>query len=152
VVAPGINGKMSEINAAFGLVQLKFVDQMIERRRAIEARYKRLLGGVAGIGFIETLTHESANASYCPILIGKNFPVSRDRLYDILREKNVIARRYFYPLISTFPMYRGHQSSDPSKLPIATETAEQVLCIPIHPNLSDADVDYVAQAIMSVTT
>ncbi|MYN46066.1 aminotransferase class I/II-fold pyridoxal phosphate-dependent enzyme [Pseudoduganella sp. FT93W] len=143
VVAPGINGKMSEINAAFGLLQLQHVDQMIERRRAIDRAYREGLAGIRGISVPGYLGEAAANYSYFPVLIEADYGLSRDGLYDKLKEHEIYARRYFYPLITDFPMYRGLPSATAENLPVATEAAAKVLCLPIYPNLTEADVQRV---------
>ena len=147
VVAPGINGKMSEINAAFGLLQLQYVDQAISRRREIDALYRHLLRGVSGITCVLPTGQDMPNCSYFPILVGERFPLSRDALYARMREEGVFARRYFYPLISSFPMYRGLPSAAPENLPVATRLSNQVICLPIYPAMSDADVERVVESM-----
>ncbi|GAB1434699.1 dTDP-4-amino-4,6-dideoxy-D-glucose aminotransferase VioA [Sphaerotilus sulfidivorans] len=143
VVASGINGKMSEINASFGLLQLQHIDAALARRKTIDARYRTALTGVAGLQCINQSGESVANYSYFPLLIGPDYPLSRDALYQRLREHDIYARRYFYPLVSDFPMYRGLPSAVPSNLPVASETARKVLCLPIYPALSDEDQDRV---------
>ena len=140
VVAPGINGKMSEINAAFGLLQLQHMDKVMARRRDIDARYRQGLKGIQGLQVVDESSATTANYSYFPILINGDYPISRDALYQCLKDHGVFARRYFYPLISEFPMYRGLPSAKPSNLPVATDIANRVLCLPIYPALSDLDV------------
>ena len=140
VVAPGINGKMSEINAAFGLLQLQHMDKVMARRRDIDARYRQGLKGIQGLQVVDESSATTANYSYFPILINGDYPISRDALYQCLKDHGVFARRYFYPLISEFPMYRGLSSAKPSNLPVATDIANRVLCLPIYPALSDLDV------------
>ena len=152
VVAPGINGKMSEINAAFGLLQLQYVDQAISRRREIDALYRHLLRGVSGITCVLPTGQDMPNCSYFPILVGERFPLSRDALYARMREEGVFARRYFYPLISSFPMYRGLASAAGANLPVATRLAQQIICLPIYPAMSDADVERVAACVAAVET
>lgn len=144
VVATGINGKMSEFNAALGLLQLQHVGRAIERRGRIEAMYRERLAGLPGLRLMDRPADASANHSYFPILVGRQFPLSRDALYQRLKDQGVHARRYFYPLISDFPMYRGLASADPARLPVARAAAEQVLCLPIYPALADEDVDRIA--------
>ena len=139
VVAPGINGKMSEINAAFGLLQLKHIDQALARRQEIDATYRAQLSGVKGIACLGDAGEAVANYAYFPILVQPEYPLSRDSLYQLLKEKNIYARRYFYPLISEFPAYRGLPSSKRENLPHAFRMAEQVLCLPIYPALSVED-------------
>ncbi len=139
VVAPGINGKMSEFNAALGMLQLKYIDAAIERRREIDMIYRTQLAGVKGMRCLEGSGETSPNYSYFPVLIDQDYPISRDGLYDALKQQNVYARRYFYPLISEFPMYRGLPSAQSNNLPVATEASRQVLCLPIYPDLTAAD-------------
>ena len=107
VVAPGINGKMSEINAAFGLLQLKHMDEALAKRQSIDEAYRKGLKDVPGIRCLQSAGEEVANYSYFPILVEEDYPLSRDALYQKLKDNNIYARRYFYPLISDFPMYRG---------------------------------------------
>jgi dTDP-4-amino-4,6-dideoxygalactose transaminase len=137
VVALGINGKMSEINAAMGLLQLEHLSEALERRGEVDATYRAGLDGVKGIRCVER--SPSTNFAYFPILVGGDYPISRDALYWRLREKNIIVRRYFYPLISEFPMYRGLPSAHRDNLPVATGMAERVLCLPIYPSLQRTD-------------
>ena len=136
VVAPGINGKMSEVNAAFGLLQLKHMSKAMQRRREIDQFYREELKEVSGIRMVDGTGQTTANHSYFPILVDANFPLSRDALYQKLKDHSIFARRYFYPLISEFPMYRGMNSAQRSNLPIANDVAKQVICLPIYPSLS----------------
>jgi len=149
VVAPGINGKMSEINAAFGLLQLKSVDDAIKARARIANRYRQALADVPGITCLQDSLTASANHSYFPILVSNEYGRSRDGLYDHLKNNNVLSRRYFYPLISEFPMYRGMPSAQAANLPVATEAARRVLCLPIYAALSAEDQDRVIELIRS---
>lgn len=135
VVAPGINGKMSEINAAFGMLQLKHVFAIAQRRAEIDAHYREGFKGVRGIHCLPQSGQVVANHSYFPILVEADYPLSRDDLYQKLKDHGINGRRYFYPLISEFPMYRGLPSAALTNLPIATEAARKVLCLPIYPAL-----------------
>ena len=135
VVAPGINAKMSEINAAFGLLQLRYMDTVMQRRADIDSTYREGLGGIAGIRFVGPVGQQTNNHSYFPILVGSEYPLSRDALYQKLKEAGVHGRRYFYPLISDFPMYRSLPSAQRSNLPVAAAAADSVLCLPIYPAL-----------------
>lgn len=139
VVAPGINGKMSEFNAAIGLLQLRQIDALIARRRAIDHRYRAGLQGLPGITPLPGTA--DGNHGYFPVLVEPPYPMSRDALYSHLKANGVHTRRYFHPLISQFPMYRGLPSAAPSNLPQATRAARHILCLPIYPNLEDGDVD-----------
>ena len=147
VVAPGINGKMSEINAAFGLLQLEHLDEALAQRQAIDAIYRQELEGVKGIRCLHDAGGKVANHSYFPILVQPDYPLRRDALYDMLKEHGIFARRYFYPLISDFPMYRGMPSAQHSNLPVAAAASAKVLCLPIYPALSHDDVKRIAGLI-----
>ena len=147
VVAPGINGKMSEFSAALGLLQLKHVGEAIARRGEIDRTYRELLSDVEGIRCLRTATDTVSNYAYFPILVDPEYPMSREALYRKLRTSNIYARRYFYPLISEFPMYRGLLSAKRENLPVARETALRVLCLPIYPQLRDEDVRRIVDCI-----
>lgn len=149
VVAPGINGKMSEINAAFGLLQLKHIDQALARRKEIDATYRAQLSGVKGIACLGDAGEAVANYAYFPILVQPEYPLSRDSLYQLLKEGNIYARRYFYPLISDFPMYRSMPSAQRSNLPVAADAATKVLCLPIYPALTLSDISRVVNLIVA---
>ena len=149
VVAPGINGKMNELQAAFGMLQLKHIDEAIARRCAVDALYRELLTGVAGVACLERLPDTVSNYAYFPIFVDADYPLSRDALNQRLRESGIYARRYFYPLIAEFPMYRGLPSADLDKLPVALETSRSVLCLPIYPALEMSVVEGVCQIIAS---
>ncbi|PTQ68459.1 DegT/DnrJ/EryC1/StrS aminotransferase family protein [Pseudomonas sp. GV071] len=139
VVAPGINGKLSEINAAFGLLQLKYIEGAVSRRRAIDEHYRAQFDAIVGVRPVEMIEGVAGNYSYFPILVEDEYPLSRDELYQKLKDNNIFARRYFYPLISDFPMYRGMQSANPTNLPIASQVSQKVICLPIYPELSHED-------------
>jgi len=136
VIAPGINAKMNELQAAYGLLQLKYADDRISKRKHIASIYREQLKGVRGISFLNDIEGVDHSYSYFPILIDKEkLGTTRDELYSKLKDNNIFGRRYFYPLISQFPTYRGLSSSNPENLPVATKVAEQVICLPIYPNL-----------------
>jgi dTDP-4-amino-4,6-dideoxygalactose transaminase len=147
VVAPGINGKMSEVNAAFGLLQLKHVDAALARRKEVEASYRRQLDGVKGIRCLDDAGETVANHAYFPILVGPDYPLGRDALYQCLKDHGIYARRYFYPLISDFPMYRDLPSAQRSNLPVAASAADQVMCLPIYPALQPQEQQRVVAII-----
>lgn len=150
VVAPGINGKMSEINAAFGLLQLKHIDQAMARRKEIDAIYRQQLKDINGITFVESLGQEVANYSYFPILVEPEYPLDRDDLYQKLKDDNIFARRYFYPLISEFPMYRGMTSARRDNLPVANMTANKIICLPIYPALTNKDLSRIIKVLRNI--
>ena len=136
VVAPGINAKMSEINAAFGLLQLEHMPHVMQRRAEIDAYYREQLAHVPGITCLPQGHQTVANHSYFPILVGPEYPLNRDALYEKLKEHGIHARRYFYPLITDFPMYRELISAAPANVAIANKFSKQVLCLPIYPTFS----------------
>jgi dTDP-4-amino-4,6-dideoxygalactose transaminase len=147
VVATGINAKMNEIQAAFGLLQLKYVDKAIAMRKKTDAQYRARLSSVPGITCPPLPVDTTYNYAYFPILVEKEYPLLRDELNDTLRQQGIYPRRYFYPLISEFPMYRGLPSATPANIPIAKKTAEQVLCLPIYPELSKDSVERIISII-----
>lgn len=148
VVAPGINGKMSEVNAAFGLLQLRYIDAALARRKEIDQLYRERLAGVPGLNCVELRGLSSANHAYFPLLVDGDFVLSRDQLYEHLRDQGIMARRYFYPLISDFPMYRGLPSAEPANLPVARSVASKVICLPIYPDLADEDIEGICHIII----
>jgi dTDP-4-amino-4,6-dideoxygalactose transaminase len=148
VTEPGINAKMNEFQAALGLLQLKHVGDAIGRRRAVHDHYRRALGNCKGITLAKPSPSVEANYAYFPILVGRDYPLSRDALYARLRDNGIIARRYFYPLISEFPMYRHLPSSARANLPVAQHIASEVLCLPIYPTLGAGDVDRICSLIV----
>ncbi len=148
VVAPGINAKLNEVQAAYGLLSLKHVDKAIERRRQVAVRYRERLKERPGLRFLAEQEGVSHNYTYFPIFIReKEFGMTRDELYEKLKAHNIFSRRYFYPLISSFSTYRGLPSAVLDNLPVAYRMANRVLCLPIHPNLADDDVERVITAI-----
>ncbi len=147
VVAPGINAKMSEFQAAFGLVQLQHIDNALARRNAIHQRYCNMLDTIPGIQYFSAPGNVEWNHSYYPVLLSPDFPISRDDLYDALKAENIYSRRYFYPLISSFSMYRHLPSAQPGKMPVAEDIAQRILCLPIYPDLTEEDQDRVIAVI-----
>jgi dTDP-4-amino-4,6-dideoxygalactose transaminase len=147
VVATGINGKMNELGAAMGLLQLQHIDEVLARRREIDTRYRELLKDVPGIECLAEAGETVANYSYFPILVGKDYPLRRDQLYLKLREHDVYARRYFFPLISDLPMYRQEPSAYCTNLPVAKDASLRVLCLPIYPGLAREAQERIADLI-----
>lgn len=136
VTVPGINGKMSEINAAFGLVQLKHIDKSIELRRTIDIYYREALSDIKGISIYQHNINANSNYSYFPILVEPDYPLTRDELYEKLKENNILSRRYFYPLISNMSMYMKVATAGIENLPCANIIADKVLCLPIFSELT----------------
>ena len=150
VIAPGINGKMDELRAAYGLLNLQQVDRAIEARRQVAVTYREALRDVPGIRYMEDMPGVRHNYSYFPVFVDKNkYGITRDELYFKLRAKNIWSRRYFYPLISTFTTYRGLKSAHPDNLPVATRMADEVICLPIHHELSEENVQRVIDVIIN---
>lgn len=149
VIAPGINSKMDEVRSAYGLLNLKQVDSAIERRKAIAQRYKEALKTVAGLRYLEDVEGVKHNYSYFPIFIdAQEYGLSRDRLYEKLKENNILGRRYFYPLISDFVTYKGLDSATAKNLPVAHKLADSVICLPMYADLTDADVDRIIKVVV----
>lgn len=148
VMAPGINGKMNEVQAAFGVLQLSHIDQALANRRVIYQRYHNALKNIPGLRLAQVPQDIDWNQAYCPVFIDENFPCTRDELYSLLKEEGIFARRYFYPLISSFPMYRGLDSAKDDNLPIARSVADAVLCLPIHAELQLEEQDRVISVIL----
>lgn len=150
VVLPGINAKMNELQAAYGLLSLKHVDQAIKRRKKIAQLYQEKLKNIEGIHFIQDIEGIKHNYAYFPILVEKErYGIDRDLLYEKLKKFNIHGRRYFYPLISDFPPYCELSSAQPSNLPVATKIAQEILCLPIHPYLKEDDILRVIEIIAS---
>ncbi len=144
VVAPGINSKVDEVRAAYGLLNLKQVDAAIEARHQVAIKYREALRDVPGIRFFDDMPGVRHNYSYFPIFINsEEYGKTRDQLYYEMKEKNVLGRRYFFPLISTFSTYRGLPSAAPDNLPVATKIANEVICLPMHHTLSTEDIQRV---------
>lgn len=152
VVSHGINGKMSEFNAALGLVQLKYFSSAMEKREAIAKRYRQGLKGIPGLEVVSRDVARVDNCAYFAILIKPGFGCRRDDLYAALKEKNIYARRYFYPLVSSFPMYRGLRSAREDNVLEASRISSQILCLPIYAELNDSDVDRVVDVIREASS
>lgn len=149
VVAAGINGKMNEVSAAMGLLQLKHIDQVLRVRADIYNRYQSAFAHINSLSLPYVPPDIKWNYAYCPLFVRRNHSISRDELYEKLKLNNIHTRRYFYPLISTFPMYRNEHSIPEESLPHAHALAEQVLCLPIYPTLQPSDQDTIIDLILS---
>lgn len=151
VVAPGINGKMSEVNAAMGLLQLQHVGHALSRRTSLYGRYQSAFRGIAGLQLLDIPADLEWNHAYCPLFVCPDNRVGRDEIYALLKSKNIHARRYFYPLVSAFPMYRGLASASPDRLPNARALADQVICLPIFPALSVEEQDRIINIVLEAS-
>lgn len=154
IVGPGINAKMNELQAAYGLIQLNYINENIMKRKVFSELYWKLLHGIAGLHIVKPeqigfgLQH---NYSYLPILIDeKKYGISRDGLYAELKKLNIFTRRYFYPLISQIPLYRNLPSARSENLPIAEKIAQQILCLPLYPALSNREVTTICRIIKAL--
>jgi len=144
VVEPGINAKMNELQAAYGLVQLKHVDEYIAKRKVVAELYQSVLKDIKGIRVLNDIEGIRHSYTYFPIMIDdKAYGESRDEVYERLKRNNIYGRRYFYPLISQFPTYRGIPSAKPENLTVATKVADQVICLPIYPSLETENIDVI---------
>lgn len=151
VVAPGINSKMDEIRAAYGILNLRQVDAAIEARGRVARSYREALRDVPGITFFDDMPGVRHNYSYFPIFVDADkYGMTRDELYFKMKSHNVLGRRYFYPLISTFSTYRGLESAAPDNLPVATRTADQVICLPMYHDLTEEDINRVLSTIKNI--
>lgn len=149
IVAPGINSKMDEVRAAYGLLNLKQVDKAIEARRQVALTYRENLKNIPGISFMNDMPGVRHNYSYFPIFIDTdNYGMTRDELYFKMKEHNILGRRYFYPLINEFSTYRGLESANPNNLPVAHKIANSVICLPMHCGLQDNDIERILKTII----
>lgn len=148
VVGPGINGKMDEIRAAYGLLNLRQVDNAIAARQKVALTYREALKNVDGISFFPEYEGVKANYAYFPIFVDEGkYGMSRDALYEKMKSQNIFGRRYFYPLISDFSTYRGLDSARTDNLPNAHKMAKEVLCLPMHHTLSDSDIERILNIV-----
>ena len=149
IVAPGINGKMDELRSAYGLLNLRQVDAAIDARRQIAIKYREALRSIDGISFMEDIPDVRHNYSYFPIFVDAGrYGMTRNELYFKMKKQNVLGRRYFYPLISEFSAYRGLESAKPENLPVAHQVAENVICLPMYPELDNTDINRILEQII----
>lgn len=152
VIAPGINGKMDELRAAYGLLELKYVDRAIANRHRIVTAYRQYLSNTDGISFFDDMPNVRHNYSYFPIFVDEeSYGISRDELYFKLRDAGVFGRRYFYPLISEFSTYRNLASASKDNLPNAHKMADRVICLPVHHELTEENVLRITKLIIQST-
>ena len=149
IVAPGINSKMDEVRAAFGILNLRQIDDAIAKRQYVANRYREALRGIPGLRFFEDMPGVRHNYSYFPVFVNAaEFGKTRDELYATMKENGALGRRYFYPLISTFSTYRTLPSAAPDNLPVATKIANEVICLPMHHELTDEEINRVLACIL----
>jgi dTDP-4-amino-4,6-dideoxygalactose transaminase len=147
----GTNAKMSEFNAALGLVQLDHFEHVRRERARVDRLYRTLLADIPGLQPLVIPADVEPNHSYFPVLVGPDFRTGRDGLFEELKADDVYSRRYFYPLLSSLPMYRDCASSAPANLPVATRAADQIMCLPIYPDLTDGEVERIAGLVRGVS-
>ncbi len=149
VIAPGINAKMNELQAAYGLIQLKYFEDYRKRRSIIYNKYFDGLKEIRGIRLIKKMENVNKHSyTYFPILIdSEEYGKTRDEVYNELKENNIYGRRYFYPLISQFPTYCGLNSAKPDNLSVAVKASEQILCLPIFPELEDSIINKIIKIL-----
>lgn len=148
VIEPGINAKMNELQAAYGLLQLRYVNSYISKRKGIANYYRDRLRGLNGISFLEDIKGVDHSYTYFPILVDAyNYGKTRDDVYESLKRQNTFGRRYFYPLISQFSSYIDLPSSSTTNLPRATEVAERVICLPLYSELEIKEVDNICNIL-----
>jgi dTDP-4-amino-4,6-dideoxygalactose transaminase len=151
IIGPGINGKMNELQAAYGLLQLPRIDEEIAKRRALAQVYRRHLAGISGIRFLEDIPGVRHNYGYFPIVVDSaGYGLERDELYVVLKQFNVNTRKYFYPLVSHAPCYAALPSAAPQSLPVAERLARQVLCLPIYGTLDPGVPQIVASVLRAL--
>jgi len=151
VEEPGINAKMNEVQAAYGLLQMKYIDSFINRRKSITELYQSLLRDVSGIRFFSDMDGVTHNYSYFPIIIDEEkYGISRDTIYKILKDNNILARRYFYPLISEFEPYRELPSATLENLPVANNISKNILCLPIYVELENSQIEKIVKVLRKV--
>ena len=149
VVAPGINGKMDELRAAYGLLNLKQVDEAIEKRHRVAIKYREALRDVKGIRYFDDMPGVKHNYGYFPVFINaEEYGMTRDELYFKMKENGVYGRRYFYPLISSFSTYRGLESARPENLTNAIKIANEVICLPMHHELTENDINRILNCVI----
>ena len=149
VIAPGINSKVDEVRAAYGIINLRQVDAAIEARHQVAIKYREALRGIEGLSYMEDMPGVRHNYSYFPIFIdAEMFGMTRDELYFKMKEANVLGRRYFYPLISEFSTYRGLPSAGKENLPNAHKMADSVICLPMHQELSEEDIERTLKCVI----
>jgi len=150
VVTLGINGKMNELIAAFGLLQLENIDRDITKRQKVADLYREALSGIKGIRFLDDKPEVRHNYSYFPIFVEPDYPLTRDELYEKLKANNIFGRRYFYPLVSDFPMYQHLPTATKENLPVAHRLAEQVICLPMYAELNKDTIQNIVNLILEI--
>lgn len=148
VEEPGINAKLNEVQAAFGLVSLKYVENAIKKRKKVALFYRDAIDHISGLSYLNEMERVTYNYSYFPIFVDADkYGMSRDELYENMKQQDVLGRRYFYPLISYFKPYRDLPSASPERLPVAHHIADSVICLPMHHDLSKDDLEKIVSLL-----
>lgn len=150
VVEIGINGKMNELQAAIGLLNLKLYKEEQKKRTRLRKIYTEQLSQIKGIRIPEMPQSVTDSCQYFPIVIGDEFNLPRNDLFKKLIECNIYTRKYFYPLCSDYKPYKYLPSSKPKNLPVANLMANRVLCLPYYGALSDMEIEAVCENIKSL--
>lgn len=143
----GLNAKMSEFNAVIGLLQLDHISSALRGREAVAKRYRQQLSDIPGLHMPEVPTHTKINNAYFPIFIGADAKADRDSIYLYLREYGYMVRRYFYPLTCDFGITEVEATSIKYPVPVARRCADEVLCLPIYPDLELDHVDEIVRLL-----
>ncbi len=129
------------MQAAYGLLQLRYVNQLIDKRKELVQFNLSLLHNISGIKFIDESENITSNYSYFPILIDEmKYGKSRDTIYEELKNHEIYTRRYFYLLTTDFEQYNKLQGSYKSIIPVATSIGKQILCLPLYDELTESDI------------
>lgn len=147
VIASGINAKMNELIAAYGLIQLKHFNGNNLKRKEVSKQYFDLLSGVKGIRLLNSAKGVDYNYAYFPVFVEADYPLTRDELYEKLKRNNIFGRRYFYPLISNFPVYSHLTTSAVENLSVANKIADQVICLPMFSELQPNQIKLICEII-----
>lgn len=146
----GTNGKMNEAQAAMGIALLNRINDVIQMRKAVHDRYLGRLQGIEGIMLLNIPSGIDHNYGYFPILIEPGFPLSRDELFEAFCKKDIYTRKYFYPLITDFSLYKSFKTFSKHKITLARRMADSVICLPLYPNLAESDVDRICDVIIQI--
>ena len=142
----GINAKMNEFQAAYGLIQLKYVGNVIARRREVSSKYRKLLKDIRGLSIPEEKGFVDYNYSYFPVVIDPDqFGATRDEVVAYLEKKKIFARKYFYPLVCDHPEFSMYKRYD---LSVARKTADNILCIPLFHDIFEEEIEMIAGSII----
>ena len=146
----GINGKMNELQAALGLAVLDCVGVEVRSRQAIIARYRERLGALEGLTLMPEPAGVESSYQYFVVRINRaHFGASRDHVFELLKQFNVLARKYFYPLCTDYACYSDLPSAAPGQLPVASAVVDEVLCLPLYGTLPLAAVDTICEIVAS---